>query len=125
MSHDRFDHVFIAAASFDLTMSFYRDVMCWTVKDQWGEAGSGRGVRLESEGASIVIVEPNPGGSPGRAGDPGRPALHLKVDDVDARYESLRQAALFPPEDNHWGTRWFVVRDPDGNRIAFESPRRG
>jgi uncharacterized glyoxalase superfamily protein PhnB len=25
-----------------------------------------------------------------------------------------------PPGPTHWGTRWFVVRDPDGNTIAFE-----
>jgi uncharacterized glyoxalase superfamily protein PhnB len=24
------------------------------------------------------------------------------------------------PEATHWGTRWFVVKDPDGNLIAFE-----
>jgi hypothetical protein len=23
-------------------------------------------------------------------------------------------------EATHWGTRWFVVRDPDGNLVAFE-----
>ena len=28
--------------------------------------------------------------------------------------------ALFAPEPTHWGTRWFVARDPDGNLIAFE-----
>ena len=27
---------------------------------------------------------------------------------------------VFPPEDTEWGTRWFVVQDPDGNLIAFE-----
>jgi uncharacterized glyoxalase superfamily protein PhnB len=29
-------------------------------------------------------------------------------------------AALFPPKKTHWGTLWFVARDPDGNLIAFE-----
>ena len=29
-------------------------------------------------------------------------------------------AALLAPEASHWGTRWFVARDPDGNLIAFE-----
>ena len=26
------------------------------------------------------------------------------------------------PEATHWGTRWFVVVDPDGNLIAYEQP---
>ncbi len=28
--------------------------------------------------------------------------------------------ALFAPQPTHWGTLWFVARDPDGNLIAFE-----
>ena len=121
---DRFDHLFVAPASFDVTIRFYRDVLGWAVREAWGEPATGRGAWLVSEGASIVIAETHAGGSPARTGDGGRLALHVRVDDVDARYETLREVALFPPEDNHWGTRWFVVRDPDGNRIAFESPRR-
>ena len=51
-----------------------------------------------------------------------RPTLHLAVDDVDARYLEVSKngGALFPPESTHWGTRWFLASDPDGNLIAFE-----
>lgn len=53
-----------------------------------------------------------------------RPTLHLQVDDLDRRHAHLhkRGAALFAPEPTHWGTRWFVAQDPDGNLIAFEQP---
>ena len=46
----------------------------------------------------------------------------MMVDDGDARHAELaaKGAALFAPEATHWGTRWFVARDPDGNLIAFE-----
>ena len=125
MSLDRLDHVYVAAVSFEITLHFYSEVLGWAVKERWDEPGSGRGAWMTSGDLSIVITEPHTGGAPGRAGDLGRLALHLRVDDLDARYETLREVALFPPEDTHWGTRWFVVRDPDGNRIAFESPRRG
>ena len=27
------------------------------------------------------------------------------------------------PEATHWGTRWFVVADPDGNLIAYNQRR--
>ena len=51
-----------------------------------------------------------------------RPTVLLAVDDLDARYARIAPSgtALFAPEATHWGTRWFVVRDPDGNLIAFE-----
>ena len=56
-----------------------------------------------------------------------RPTLHLRVDDLDARHAELAHAgvALFAPEPTHWGTRWFVARDPDGNLIAFEQADAG
>jgi uncharacterized glyoxalase superfamily protein PhnB len=46
--------------------------------------------------------------------------VHIKVENVDQRYADLASSALFPPEQTHWGTRWFVAKDPDGNLIAFE-----
>jgi uncharacterized glyoxalase superfamily protein PhnB len=41
--------------------------------------------------------------------------------DVDARYAEVAPSgrALFAPQRTHWGTRWFVAADPDGNPIAF------
>jgi hypothetical protein len=31
---------------------------------------------------------------------------------------------VVPPGTSERGTRWFVVRDPDGNLIAFEEVNR-
>ena len=73
---------------------------------------------------SVVLAEPHPAADKSRThGINGtRPTTHLRVDDIDARYAALSKVALFPPERTHWGTRWFVARDPDGNLIAFEQP---
>jgi uncharacterized glyoxalase superfamily protein PhnB len=51
-----------------------------------------------------------------------RPNVHLDIHDVDARFSKIPKGAhvVKEPEETHWGTRWFVVRDPDGNLIAFE-----
>ena len=72
----------------------------------------------------IVLAEPHPAADKSKThGINGtRPTTHLRVDDIDARYAALRNVALFAPERTHWGTRWFVARDPDGNLIAFEQP---
>jgi uncharacterized glyoxalase superfamily protein PhnB len=32
----------------------------------------------------------------------------------------LRAEVVVRPEQTHWGMRWFVVKDPDGNLLAFE-----
>jgi uncharacterized glyoxalase superfamily protein PhnB len=55
--------------------------------------------------------------------------VHLDIHDLDARFKALPKGVdvVTKPEKTHWGTRWFVVRDPDGNLIAFEElrPRGG
>ncbi|HEX6363369.1 MAG TPA: VOC family protein [Albitalea sp.] len=126
MAEDRFDHLFVQPASFDASLAFYRDALAWPVLFQWGGDGEPRGAGLGSGAMTIVIAEDHPAGDKSKThGIHGtRPTVHLRVDDIDARYEALRGAgvALFAPERTHWGTRWFVARDPDGNLIAFEQP---
>jgi catechol 2,3-dioxygenase-like lactoylglutathione lyase family enzyme len=131
MANDRFDHVFVEPTSFDASLAFYRDALGWSERFAWGGDGDDdgarepRGVFLAAPGgAAIVLAEPHPAGDRSKShGINGtRPTLHLMVDDVDARHAELaaKNAALFAPEATHWGTRWFVARDPDGNLIAFE-----
>jgi GNAT superfamily N-acetyltransferase len=124
---DRFDHLFVQPSSFDASLAFYRDVLGWKLMFSWGDSKEPRGACLSSEAMSIVLAEPHPAADKSKShGINGtRPTLHLRVDDVDRRYEELSRAkvALFAPEPTHWGTRWFVARDPDGNLIAFEQKK--
>ena len=127
-SADRFDHLFVEPASFDAAVAFYRDGLGWAERHAWGGAGEPRGIALDGGGVSIVLAERHAADdhskSHGVAGV--RPTVHLVVDDLDARHAALaaKGLALFAPEATHWGVRWFVVRDPDGNLIAFEEARR-
>lgn len=130
MSSERFDHVFVEPTSFDRSLGLYRDTLGWTVQFDWGADGAPRGACLASAGGmTIVLAEPHPAADHSKShGINGtRPTLHLRVDDIDARHAELaaKGVALFAPEATHWGTRWFVARDPDGNLIAFEQPAPG
>ena len=124
MVTDRFDHVFVQPASFDASLGFYRDALGWAVEFSWGEAGEPRGASLSSGAMRIVLAQAHPADDKSKThGINGtRPTLHLRVDNIDARHAELARTgvALFAPEPTHWGTRWFVARDPDGNLIAFE-----
>lgn len=124
ISADRFDHLFIEPASFDASLAFYRDQLGWRQLWGWGEAGQPRGACLSSGAMTVVLAEAHPADDKSKShGINGtRPTVHLRVDDLDARYAQLRDVALFAPEATHWGTRWFVARDPDGNLVAFEQP---
>jgi len=119
---DRFHHLFIAPADFDKSVAFYRDVLGWNVTRTWNGNGAGRGVVLSGGGVEVVLAEDRGGARP-------RPTLHLDIHDIDARFRALPAGShvVTRPEATPWGTRWFVVRDPDGNLIAFEElrPRGG
>lgn len=115
---DRFHHLFVQASDFDASMAFYRDVLGWSVTRSWGGEGKDRGAVLSGGGVKVVVSEGPAGGI--------RPDVHLDIHDVDARFRALPAGAhvLRAPEDTPWGTRWFVVRDPDGKVIAFEEVHR-
>ena len=115
---DRFDHLSITAADFAKSLAFYRDVLGWTVLDEWPDRGSGRGAVLSGGGIRVLLSERD---SPAAA-PTGTPRLHLDIHDLDARFRSLGKGThvTVPLQETQWGTRWFVVADPDGNLIAFE-----
>jgi catechol 2,3-dioxygenase-like lactoylglutathione lyase family enzyme len=119
--NDRFHHLFIRPVDFEASLAFYRDVLGWSVGTTWGGNGKERGAVLSGGGVKVVIAE-RPAESSAGGGDLARPQVHLDIHDIDARFRSLPKGVhvVIEPEPTSWGTRWFVVRDPDGNLIAFE-----
>lgn len=128
---DRFDHLVIAPTDFGRSLAFYRDVLGWSLVASWGDEKEGRGAVLSGGGIKVIIAERHDATSP--TATPGvngvRPNVHLDIHDIDARFRMLPAGdhVVVAPEDTHRGTRWFVVRDPDGNLYAFEEmhARRG
>ena len=129
MPNDRFDHLFIAPADFARAAAFYRDALGWQPVAAWGGDGEPRGVVLDGGGTRIVLAERHDAEdhSWSHGMNAHRPTLHVRVDDLDLRYRQVASAAevVVRPEATHWGTRWFVVADPDGNLIAYETPESG
>lgn len=113
---DRFHHLFIKPAQFEASLAFYRDTLGWVVTEEWGGRGLPRGASLSGGGVKVVIAEASAEGAD------GRPTMHLDIHDIDARFSQLPPGTevVSPPGPTPWGTRWFVVKDPDGNLLAFE-----
>lgn len=122
--NDRFDHLFICPSDFAASLAFYRDVLGWSVLAAWDKPDEGRGAVLSGGGVKVILADAAATArSPRRRGANGAQAsVHLDIHDVDARFRALPGGThvVVEPEDTQWGTRWFVVRDPDGNLIAFE-----
>lgn len=123
----QFDHVFIEPSDFGRSLNFYKETLGWKHVDGWGGNGKPRGAFLRSEGGMTVVMAENHENKGDHAKEGGinghRPTIHLNVDDIDRAFEKLPkgQHIAVTPEKTHWGTKWFVVSDPDGNLFAFES----
>lgn len=122
---DAFDHLFIACSDFEGSLAFYKDTLGWSVQHQSDD--DHRLAVLASEGGMSVVLseqEVGPEGDEVAAGINGRrPTTHIKVDDIDTRFAGFdgKPEVVVPLQETHWGPKWFVVQDPDGNLLAFTS----
>ncbi len=123
-----FDHIFIAPKNWDASLSFYKDTLGFEMISSWGSQEEGRGAVLKGGGFTVIIAEEhkNKGDNAWVSGFNGqRPTIHLNVEDVDTAFQNLKdpEVAIIKPEDNHWAGRWMVVKDPDDNLIAYNTPK--
>ena len=126
---DRFHHFFIAPQNFDASLGFYRDLLGWQVISEWTDNFGKRGARLSGGGIKVVIAEAHTAAEMrdiAAKAHPHSPTVHLDIHDADVRFAKIPAGdhVVIEPENNHWGTRWFVVKDPDGNLIAFNEMRQ-
>ena len=124
----QFDHIFIAPKNWEESLNFYKDNLSFELISSWGDKSDGRGAVLKNGSFTIVIAEEheNKGDNAWVSGFNGqRPTIHLNVENVDQVFENLKDqdTAVIKPEDNHWAGRWMVVKDPDDNLIAFNTPK--
>ena len=129
---------FIAVDDHDKALVFYRDVLGFEVRNDVGFEG----MRWVTVGApsqpdvSIVLEPPlaDPNASP--ADREAMTELLAKgllrgvifsTDDVDATFERIRAAGgevLQEPFDQPYGVRDCAFRDPSGNMLRFNQPRK-
>jgi uncharacterized glyoxalase superfamily protein PhnB len=107
-------------------VAFYRDSLGWSPVATWGGDGEPRGAILNGGTIEIVLAERHDtddhSWSHGMNGH--RPTVHLMVENLDQRFRELSSVVevVVNPEATHWGTRWFVIKDPDDSLIAYEQP---
>ncbi|MEV0603665.1 VOC family protein [Streptomyces sp. NPDC050315] len=129
---------FIAVDDHDKALAFYRDVLGLEVRNDVGFEGM-RWVTVGSPsqpGVEIVLEPPaaDPNASP--ADKQAMAELLAKgmlrgvifsTDDVDATFERIQASGaevLQEPMDQPYGVRDCAFRDPAGNMLRFNQPRR-
>jgi predicted enzyme related to lactoylglutathione lyase len=129
---------FIAVDDHDKALAFYRDVLGLEVRNDVGFEG----MRWVTVGAPSqpdvdIVLEPplaDPNASPADKEAMAQllakgllRGVIFRTDDCDATFERIRVAGaevLQEPTDQPYGVRDCAFRDPSGNMLRFNQPRR-
>ena len=126
MASDRFDHLFFSPRDFEVSRKFYVETLHWQVMSEWTDNHGKKGVILNGGGVRVMLAERHDNDKIQNSVAPHAPTLHLDIHDADKRFAQIPAGnhIVQPPTDNQWGSRWFVLQDPDGNLIAFDEMRQ-
>ncbi|MET9827500.1 MULTISPECIES: VOC family protein [Streptomyces] len=130
---------FIAVDDHDKAIAFYRDVLGMEVRNDVGFEGM-RWVTVGSPAQPDVDIVLEPPLADPNASATDKEAMAellakgllrgviLTTDDVDSTFEHIRAAGaevLQEPVDQPYGVRDCAFRDPAGNMLRFNQPRKG
>jgi uncharacterized glyoxalase superfamily protein PhnB len=126
---EKFDHIFIQPRDWGKSFLFFTEVLGWKVAQQFGKADdAGRFAELAYGEFRLILAEDHdvtdPSKKPATYLTKGKISLHFQSGDVDGTFAKIRNGShvVVKPENNHWGTRWFMVEDPDGNQFGWQGP---
>ena len=109
------------------SVSWYRDVMGFTVKDKWEQNGKLMGVELVAGDVLFMLSQDDWKKGRDRRKGEGFSLYCITVQDVDrlaTRARARGATMLWEPRDQPWGMRDFSVKDPDGFKITFGNEKK-
>ena len=106
------------------SLEWYRDIVGFTVADEWEEDGELRGVALVAGSTRILLGQDD--GAKGWDREKGVGCrLYLNtaqdIDQIAANIKAQGGTLESEPEDMPWGSRAFSLRDPDGFQLTISS----
>ena len=119
-----------AAAAIDFYVKAFDGVELGRVAGPDGKKLIHAAVRIN--GSTVMLTDDFPEMSDGKSSTPtalgGTPVtIHLVVTDVDAQFQRAVDAGatvVMPVEDQFWGDRYGVLRDPFGHQWSMGQPVR-
>lgn len=129
---EEFGHLFIQPTDYLKSFQFFTEILGWELEKSLGQVSeASRLAFLKSKsGFSLVLAEDHDpvdlNKKPKVYNERGRLVIYFETPDVDRSFLQIKDGShvILRPEDNHWGTRWFLVEDPDGHQFAWQGPRR-
>jgi len=115
----------LVASDIQRSLAWYRDVLRFTVEDEWREGGELRGVTLKAGATTFMISQDDWAKGRDRVKGVGFRIYCITAQDIDqlaAGVVARGGILATPPTTQPWGMRDFSVVDPDGFRISISSP---
>jgi uncharacterized glyoxalase superfamily protein PhnB len=103
---------------------WYRDVVGFTVDQEYEREGELRAVALRAGDVRILIGQDDGAKGWGRVKGEGfslRFTTDQNVDDIASRIRERGGTLLSEPTDTPWGARVFRIQDPDGFKLTISS----
>ena len=120
--------VSITANDLMRSRDWYRDVLGFTVAEEWQREGQVIGMRLLAGRSTIMLGQDDFKKGRDRAKGLGSRLYMITTQDVDALADRARargQALDSGPIDQEWGAREFDLTDPDGFKLTIGKWKSG
>ena len=127
---EKFAHLFIQPRDYSKSLHFFTETLGWKVTRSFGDSSDAGRLSYISYGSdfSMVLAEDHDTSDPAKKPEiyttKGRISLQFQTENVDASFAKIKDGThvVVRPENNHWGSRWFMVEDPDGNQFGWQGP---
>ncbi len=116
----------LTARDLPTSLAWYRDVMGFTVEQEYKREGGYAAAALSAGDVRILLNQDDGGRGWERVKGEGFSIQFTTDQDIDEVANRVREAGGTldsEPADMPWGARVFRIRDPDGFRIVVSSPR--
>ena len=115
----------LLVSDLDAALAFYRDKLGFRLAFSYGEPAFYAQVARDGGRLNLRRVQEPVFNEAVRAGEPDVLSASFTLDDTKPLYLELQAAGVTFHQalrSEPWGTRTFIVRDPDGNLILFAGP---
>ncbi len=115
----------LTARDLRASMAWYRDVVGFTVEQQYEREGTLRAVSLKAGAVSLLLSQDDGAKGLDRVKGEGFSLQLSTAQSVDMLAQRIRDAGgrLESEPEEAWGARVFRIRDPDGFRLTISSTR--
>ena len=120
-------NVSLTAKDLRKNLAWYRDVLGFTVDQEYEREGALRAVALKAGAIRILLNQDDGGRGWERVKGEGISVMFTtgqSVDDIANRIKANGGTLASEPADMPWGVRMFRVVDPDGFKLAISSERK-